>query len=111
MTLFPRLKQPTATIANGGTVSTAVPLNGGLPVCLQMPAAFTGTSVSFQGSFDGSAFQAVYVSGAAYSETVAASKMIVLDSTMFLGFKEIKVVSGSAEGGARAIGVILRGGD
>jgi hypothetical protein len=102
------LTQVTAVIANGQTVSGAVNLADRLPVALQMPAAFTGASVSFQGSFDGTTFQAVFVGGAAYSELVAASENVVLDSSMFLGFRQIKVVSASAEGAARSVVVLLR---
>jgi len=100
--------QKTAVIANGQTVSSAVYIGDKLPVVLLMPGTFTGTSVSFQGSFDGSAYQAVNISGAAYAETVAASKDVALDPSMFAGLRFIKVVSGSAEGGARSVGVVMR---
>ena len=100
--------QKTATIANGQTVSGAVYIGDKLPVTLLMPAAFTGATVSFQGSLDGSAYQAVNVGGAAYSETVAASKNVTLDPSAFAGFRWIKVVSASAEAAARSVGVVMR---
>lgn len=109
--LHPIQSQLTATIASGQTTSGVVNLSGLLPVCLQMPATFTGTTVTFQGSFDGTVFQPINAGGVAYTETVTTSVMVVLDPTMFQGLKQIKIVSGATEGTTRAIGVMLRGGD
>jgi len=100
--------QKTATIANGQTVSDAVYIGDKLPVTLLMPAAFTGATVSFQGSLDGATYQAVNVGGAAYSETVTASKNVTLDPSVFAGFRYVKVVSASAEAAARSVGVVAR---
>jgi len=103
--------QRTAVIANGATVSASIYCGNKVAVALQMPAAFTGTTITFQGSYDGTTFQAVNVGGAAYSETVAASLNIALDATVLAGFRYLKVVSGSAEGAARSVLVNLRRGD
>jgi hypothetical protein len=105
--------QKTATIANGATSSDAVYLGDKLPVALQMPAAFTGASVSFTGSYDGVTYQAVTTGSAAtpYSEGVAASKFVTLDPSMFPGFRWMKIVSASAEGADRTILVSTRRGD
>ena len=100
--------QVTAVIANGGTVSSAVCISDHLPVALQMPAAFTGTAVSFTGSFDGSTFQPVYVGGSLYTELVAAGENVVLDPSMFYGFRQIQVVSNATEGQQDSIVVMLR---
>lgn len=98
----------TATILSGGTVSSDVYVGEYVPVTLQMPAAFTGTSVTFQGSADGSLYQQIYVGGSAYTETVAAGKAVVLSGTAFAGSEWIRVVSNSAEGADRAITVVAR---
>ena len=103
--------QKSTIIANGATVSAPVYLGDKLPVSLQMPAAFTGATVSFQGSYDGVTYQAINTGGAAYSETVAASKNVVLDPSAFLGFRYMKIVSASAEGADRTILVSTRRGD
>jgi hypothetical protein len=100
--------QATATIANGQTTSAAVYVGDKLPATLRMPAAFTGASVSFQGSPDGVTYQALNVGGSAYTEVVAASKDVVLDSSVFAGSPYIKIVSASAEGAARTLIVITR---
>jgi len=98
----------TVAIASSGTVSTALYTGKDIPLALQMPTAFTGTAVTFQGSADGETFQQIYVGGSAYTETVAASKNVVLDGSAFAPFEHIKVVSGSSEGAARTIVVIMR---
>lgn len=104
------LSQKSAVIANGQTVSSAVYLGDKVPVVVRMPGTFTGTTMTFQGSPDGVTYQAVNVGGNAYQETVAASKDVVLDPSMFSGFRYIKLVSGSAEGGDRTLTVFTRGG-
>lgn len=100
--------QLTATIANAATVSDAQYIGDKIPVALQMPAAFTGTAMTFQGSWDGTTYQAINTAGSAYSETVAASKMIYLDGSKFIGFRFIKLVSGSTEGAQRLVGIMIR---
>lgn len=99
-------KSKTATIANGQTTSDAVNCGDKPPVMLRMPAAFTGTSLTFQGSQDGVTFQEIDAGGSAYSVTVAASKDIALDPLKFGGARFIKLVSGSAEGADRAVIVV-----
>ena len=98
----------TATITNGESVGNAFYVGAKLPVSLQMPAAFTGATVSFQGSGDGVTYQALYIGAAAYSETVTVSKNVQLDSSQFAGFPWLKIVSASAEGAARSIVVHTR---
>lgn len=98
----------TATIANGETTSGAVYVGAKAPVALVMPAAFTGTAMTFQGSADGVTYQAIEPNGAAYSVTVAASKNVPLIGAYFAGFPWIKLVSGSAEAAARSVGIQTR---
>lgn len=101
----------TAAIANGQTTSGAVWVGGKVPVALQMPAAFTGTAVTFLGSVDGVTYQAIEPGGAAYSVSVAASKTVPLVAVYFAGFAYLKLVSNAAEGAARNVVVMKRAGD
>jgi hypothetical protein len=98
----------TATIASGQTVGAAFYVGAKVPVSLQMPASFTGASVSFQGSNDNVTYQAIYSGSAAYSETVTASKDVALDPNILAGFPYLKIVSASAEGADRSIVVLTR---
>jgi hypothetical protein len=100
------------TIASSGTISTAANLGDGVLTMLLMPATFTGTAVTFQvaESADGTYRALTDSAGAAVSVTVAASKAVALNPTTFLGVRHIKVVSGSAEGGARTVTLVTRPG-
>lgn len=100
--------QQTATIASGQTVSGAVYLGDKLPVAVRMPASFTGASITFQGSPDGVTYQAINLGGAAYAESVAASKDVQLDPSVFVGYRYLKIVSASAEGAERSLTVLTR---
>lgn len=99
------------TIANAATTSAAIPTKGLSLVGIQLPATFTGTAMTFTGSVDGVTYQPVYVttSGTALSYTVAQARYIAIDPAPFYGLAYIKLVSGSSEGGARAITVTLKG--
>ena len=96
------------SIANTGTVSTPITCDRGrIPLAIVTPAALTGTTFTFQGSADGSTYNNLYYEGTAYSVTVSTSRHIALDRRAFEGVKYMKVVSGSAEGGIRVIGVVI----
>lgn len=100
-----------ATIASGQTVSAAIP-TAGLSLCgVQLPAAFTGTTLTFQGSVDGTTYQVIKstTSGTSLSYTVAQGTFAAIDPTPFYGLSYIKLVSGSSEGAARAFTVALKG--
>lgn len=101
-----------ATIANGQTVSGPVACEGMDVVALQLPAAFTGVAITFQASADGVLYQAVYDdAGAAVSLTVAQGRYVVINTLTktLRGMRFLKVVSGSAEGAARSVQVVLAG--
>lgn len=99
----------TFTIASGQTVSDAIDTQGLDMVQIEMPSAFTGTTLTFQSSLDNSTFQACYnTSGSALSATVAASRNILLSPQDFAGVRYLKLVSGSAEGATRSIRIQLR---
>lgn len=99
----------TATIANSATVSNAVTLDAATITGIVMPAAFTGTTLTFQVSADGSTYVALYDStGTLESMTVAVSCGYSLNPAVFAGWPYMKVVSGSTEGGSRAITLVTR---
>lgn len=92
------------TIANAGTTSTALQIpNDCAVVSIQTPAALTGVAFTLQGSQDGTNFGDIYVDGAVYTFTVTTSKVYQISPRVTLGLSAIKIVSGSAEGGARTI--------
>lgn len=98
----------TATIANGQTVSGAVDLGSKRLFAIVTPAALTSTAMTFQASHDGSTYNAVYdESGSQLSYTVSTSRYIVISSpARWIGVRYLKVVGGSAEGGARSITLV-----
>ncbi len=99
------------TIANSGTKTPAIVTKGLSLVGIQLPAAFTGTAITFEASLDGTTYQPVYdtKSGTALSYTVAQGHFVAIDPIDFQGIPFLKIVSGSAEGGARAFSVSLKG--
>lgn len=92
------------TIASSGTVSGALILSGTTIVVFQTPATFTGTAMTFQGSIDqGATFKVINNATEAISYTVAADGCYSLDPAFFVGYDQIKLVSGSTETGVRVI--------
>ena len=98
----------TATIANGQTVGAAFYVGAKAPLILEMPAAFTGASVSFQGSSDGVTYQAIHIGGALYSEVVTQGTNCQVNQGALAGSPWLKIVSFGAEGAAREIVVVTR---
>jgi len=98
----------TLTIANGATTTgTAFLAQNMAAFGLQMPAAFTGTSITFTVSADGATFQALYDStgATAVSMSVAASRSYDLPSAL-TAWRAFKIVSGSAEAASRDLIVV-----
>ena len=106
----PVLNFTTATIASSGTVSAAVDLAGTSLVGIQLPAAFTGTSLGFQAATSlAGTYQAVIDgSGAALTKNISQGKYLLLDPTEFAGIQYLKVVSGSTEASARDLILVTR---
>lgn len=93
----------TLTIANGATVSDAMQISEFAALGLVMPAAFTGASVSFQVSHDGTTYQALYdTTNNLVSLTVAVSRSYDLPAALS-AWRFFKVVSASAEGADRSL--------
>lgn len=93
-------------ISSGQTVSAAIDLGVYRAVGLSMPSAFTGTTLKFQSSFDGTNFLPVYKDGVEVSETVGTSRRVVLDPAKFYGIRYLRLVSNQAELADRSINVI-----
>ncbi len=98
----PNLVSKTATIAANAAVSSFMPLNGLVPLALQIPTPFTSSNINFSGSVDGGAtYKPIHVSGALYSMNIAANSINPLEPKYFIGLDAIKVNTGSNENGAR----------
>jgi hypothetical protein len=99
-----------AAIANGATQSSAVDLTNFVLCGMFIPSAFTGTTITFQCS---DAAGGTYVNiadgaGNVLTKTVAVSQYIYLDPNIFAGVRFLKITSGSAEGGARSVELVVR---
>lgn len=100
----------TATIANGTTTSTEIDLTKTDIVGIYIPAAFTGTAITFTSAFtSGGTFGSVRDgAGAALSLTVAQGQFVKVSPADFIGILYLKIVSGSTEGAARELRVAVR---
>lgn len=99
----------TVTVANGGTTTGNINLNGFGMVGVIFPSALTSTSMTFQGSQDGTTFTALYnTDGNALTATVAASRILLFTPGDFVGINYVRLVLGSAEGAERSLQVISR---
>lgn len=90
----------TVVIPNAGTKSTVVDLTNIRVGGFALPAAFTGTAMTFEVSHDGFAFQELSLPGG--SLTVAQGKSYPLPDEI-AAWPYCRFVSGSTEAGDRAI--------
>lgn len=98
-----------ATIANTATASGAIDLMGATLCGIHLPAAFTGTSLSFTvATAGGGTYQTLQRNGSDYSVPVAQGKYVSLDPAIFAGVQFIKIISGSAEGADRTLNLAVR---
>lgn len=98
-------------IAASGTTTPAINL-GGFSLCgILLPAAFTGTALTFEASVDGTNFFPVKstTSGSALSYTVAQGTFAAINPQDFQGVQYLKIVSGSTESAARNLTLALKG--
>lgn len=101
----------TATIGSGAALSGAVDLGSAILSAIQMPAAWTAAAITFDVSADNATFVTLKYQGAEVSLTVAASEGHTVDTSTFIGWRYLKVRSGTAgtpvnQGGARTITLI-----
>lgn len=87
-----------ATVANGASLSGAIDLGTARLFAIQMPAAWTAASVTFQASSDCSTYANLFNdAGTEVAATVAASQYIVMASpAAWLGIRCLKVRSGTS---------------
>ena len=101
----------TVTIASGQQISGVLDTFGMSLVGIRMPAAFTGTTLTFQESNSSTGtFRDVYnASGNQLSIPVSTNRTILFTPSDFAGLRYVKIKSGSSEAADRSINVILRG--
>ena len=105
-----QVQYPTAVIAISTTTSAALATGGASLVGCQLPAAFTGTSISFTVATSlGGTYQELDNSSGKVSYTVAAGKYIVINPVDFYGVQYFKIVSNSSEAAARSLVCSLKG--
>jgi hypothetical protein len=75
-------------------------------MAIVLPAAFTGTALTFQASYDDATYNSVYDEATQYSINVGVSRHIALKRQAMEGVKYFKIVSGSTETASRTILVI-----
>ena len=98
-------------IANGATTSGAIDLANNTLIGILFPTSFTGTAVTFTVSDSlGGTYVPLYNASGAVSYTIAQARFYALNPADFYGVRFLKVVSGSTEGGARTVGLSLKGG-
>lgn len=98
----------TVTIANNAAASSAIPYGGYRSGIFIMPAAFTGASVSFKVSADGSTWNALYnASNTLISITIGTDRAYPFPAEA-LGAKYVQLLSASNEGAARSIVCLLK---
>jgi hypothetical protein len=92
------LVQTPVTIANGTSLSAAVPIGDHVPVGIAMPSGWDAAGLTFQVSCDGgTTWNELYDSGGNETTlTVAAGRYIPLDPTTWVGINHIKLRSGTS---------------
>lgn len=100
-----------ASIANGLQNSSVIATGGMALTGIFLPAAFTGTALTFLAcALVGGTYVPVCKSdGSPLSYTVAQGTYVAIDPRDFQGIPFLKIVSGSAEGGARTLTCTLKG--
>ena len=100
----------TATITSGTDVTEALNLSGCNLVAFKLPAAFTGTAISFQGSFDGSTYYDLYrtVDNTLISTPVTADRMYLITVSDLAGVQYLKLKSDASEAADREINLLTR---
>jgi hypothetical protein len=100
----------TVSIASGQTTSGIISTEGSSLCGIQLPAAFTGTSLTFlAATVVGGPYQPVYNKSGQVSYTVAAGQFIAIDPVDFYGIVFLKIVSNASEAGARSLICSMKG--
>lgn len=99
----------TVTIAATETESAAIKIDGYALGSYSLPSAMTGSTISFKVSNDGTTYTALVgaTASAVSAVTHGGARQIPFPAELW-NFKWAKIVSGSAEGAERTIGVFLK---
>lgn len=97
-------------IANAASGSSAIDCLAMVLVGIKFPAAFTGTTVTFEmcDTIDGT-YVPVYNSSGQVSYTIAQGRYYAIDPKDLQGIRFLKIKSGSTEGAARTLICSLKG--
>lgn len=102
----------TVTIANGGTLSDAVDLEGWSLVGIRFPAAMSSATITFTAAEDDTATYVAVVNEAGTTPTIsatAAKYVAIAPSSIYANMVgKIKVVAVGAEGAERLIKLVTR---
>lgn len=95
-------------IASGQTASASAQIGDLILTGFILPAAFTGTAVTFQGSLDNITFYTIYDStNTALTATVTQGRAYTMNLVNFTTWPYMKIVSGSAEGADRTVTLLV----
>ena len=103
----------TVVIANGESLSGAKDLRGRKLVAIIMPDTWTAASLTFQASVDGTNYFNVYDGSSERTLSVSASYYSALNIADWVGFRYLKIRSGTAgtpvnQGGARTLTLVAQ---
>ncbi len=103
-------KEIEVTIASSATDSASFAVADYAWGSVQIPGAFTGTTMTFKVSIDGTNFNALEdeTGAAVASVPVSANEAVPLPEDLFK-YKHAKCVSGSSEAAERTLKVFLKG--
>ena len=105
-----RTEYITVTIGSGGTTTDIIDIKGKILVGIEMPATFTGTSLTILATNDNTNYKDYYNSaGSKVSISVGTNRYIGLLPADFSGLERFKLVSSATEGSARSLILKLRG--
>lgn len=99
----------TASITSGNTASATIDLMGATLCGIHLPAALTGTSLSFQiASASGGTYQTLQKNGGDFALPVTQGRYVSLDPATFAGVQFLKIVSSAAEAANRTLTLAVR---
>lgn len=105
--MWPRIDVQSVTMGSGAASSGTIQTYGANRGMLEMPDAFTGTLLTFNGSVDGTIFRALYTTAnAAVSQVCAGSRSYPLPSEVFNGVA-FTLTAGTVQAAARSFRVSL----
>jgi len=107
------IETTTATIANGASLSGVIDLGGRKLVAIVMSGSWTAASLTFQASPDGVTYYDVYDGATERAVVVAASYYSALAIGNWIGFRYLKIRSGTTgtpvnQGGARVLTLVMQ---